>query len=97
MSDIDVSPARVTTMAQMHEDAASAVTDLSSSLPPQPDGGMASDVLAAIVARLVQDADALALAEETVADALRDITRNYLRSDEAVITRFTDLSSGLEE
>ena len=64
MSGIRISDADARVVAGLHETGAEGIEGTAPTLPGSVDGGLASGILGTILAQLVSDADALALAQE---------------------------------
>ncbi|WP_030529655.1 hypothetical protein LG324_05375 [Phycicoccus jejuensis] len=81
MSDFDISPARLTSMAGTHADAASEVAGTAPAQPAGVDGGEGGPHVLLMLADLGADADALAQLNTGTASALRTVAADTEATD----------------
>jgi len=98
LSDVRISDADARVVAALHETGAEGIEGTASALPGSVDGGLASGILGSILARLVSDADDLALANRGTAGVLRAVAADFYGTDQEVGAEFdrmrTDVDPG---
>ncbi|NCT91023.1 hypothetical protein GXB85_08695 [Cellulomonas sp. APG4] len=88
MSEIQMELEVIEQMAGRHRMAAEDLEEALTSVPTSVDGGVASDVIASIVAKLAPRADDLATASRVAGAVLDEIVADTRRTDESAAEAF---------
>lgn len=94
---IRLGPDAAEQIARKHDEASSAVQESAGSLPAAPEGGLGGAALAAIMAAVSGTANDLAVLNDVVAAQLRDVGRNYARTEDEVAQMFSRMDKELDE
>ncbi len=84
-------------LAQLHDDAATGITGLASSMPTSVKGGYGTADVLAIIAAVVATADDLALINEVAAAQVRAVGQEFGATDGDVSSGFDALFDGMSD
>ncbi|MBC9732562.1 hypothetical protein [Nocardioides marmotae] len=96
MTNIQITDADARAIAALHESGAEGIEGTAESVPDKVDGGEAAAVLGKILAKLVTDADDLAIANRATAGVMRSVANDYYDTDAEVGSAFADLVADVD-
>lgn len=97
MTDIQLELEVIKDMADGHRAAAEDLEGVLRSMPASVDGGIASQLIASIVARIATRAGELTTASRVVGELLDEVASGVRRTDEAAAEGFQAALSALED
>lgn len=97
MSDLQMDPERMQNHATDHEGVGTDLTTALDDLPGAVDGGIAADLVVAIMERAALGAGTVADLSTVIGGVVRQAATDSTRTDQNVERAFTDMSSGAGE
>lgn len=97
MNDVQMELEIIEQMANRHRMAAEDLESVLATIPPSVDGGVASAVIASIVAKLATRADDLATVSRVAGVVLGEIVADTRRTDESAAEGFRSALDAIED
>lgn len=95
MSKLRIDPGAGKQIATLHKDGASGIEKTASSLPGSVDAGIASALISDILAQLTEQADQLAIANQSVGNMVNSVVEDLGQTDEETAVPLRGLKSSL--